>query len=336
MNKVLVTGSSGHLGHALMVKLPSYGYQTIGIDILPSETTTIVGSISDRAFLAKVFQAHPDITHVLHTATLHKPHIGSHSNDQFVQTNVSGTLALLEEAASKAGERCKAFIFTSTTSTFGKALAPKPGQPSAWIDETVIPIPKNIYGITKAAAEDLCELVHRQSGMPVIVLRTSRFFPEADDVDDVREAWDDDNLKVCELTYRRVDIADIVSAHVCALEKASAGEVRWGKYIISAPTPWVRSDEILRRLDGDAADALKDVYPAYEEIFARKGWKFLPRLDRVYDSSKAAEELGWKPEYTFRRAVEAIGRGENWKSELAQQVGKKGYHEKSTGVYTSR
>jgi len=131
MPKVLVTGSSGHLGYALMLKLPSYGYQPIGIDILPSESTTIVGSISDRSFLAKLFQEHRDITHVLHTATLHKPHIVSHSNDQFVQTNISGTLALLEAAASKPGGRCKAFIFTSTTSTFGSALAPRPGQSSS-------------------------------------------------------------------------------------------------------------------------------------------------------------------------------------------------------------
>ncbi|GLB34225.1 putative NAD dependent epimerase dehydratase family protein [Lyophyllum shimeji] len=336
MPKVLVTGSSGHLGHALMLKLPSYGYQPIGIDILPSQSTTIVGSIADRVFLAKLFEEHQDITAVLHTATLHKPHIISHTNDEFVQTNVSGTLALLETAASKPGARCQAFIFTSTTSTFGRALAPRPGEPAAWIDESVVPVPKNIYGITKVAAEDLCELVHRQSGMPVVVLRTSRFFPEPDDADEVRAEWDDENLKVCELAYRRVDIADVVSAHVCALEKAGKGEVRWGRYVVSAPTPFVRCEELMRRLDGDAPAVMREVCPEYEEVFGRRGWRFLPRLDRVYDSSKAVRELGWKPEWTFGRAVEAVARGESWQSELTRQVGKKGYHEETTGVYTTR
>ena len=70
------------------------------------------------------------------------------------------------------------------------------------------PVPRNVYGVTKTAAEDLCELVHRDHGLPVLVLRTSRFFPEGDDRDDVRAAYEDANLKVDELLYRRVDLED--------------------------------------------------------------------------------------------------------------------------------
>jgi UDP-glucose 4-epimerase len=44
-----------------------------------------------------------------------------------------------------------------------------------------VPVPKNIYGVTKVAAESLCELCFRKHRLPVVVLRTSRFFPEADD-----------------------------------------------------------------------------------------------------------------------------------------------------------
>ncbi|NIP22337.1 MAG: NAD(P)-dependent oxidoreductase, partial [Phycisphaerae bacterium] len=51
---------------------------------------------------------------VIHTATLHKPHVGTHSRQEFVDTNISGTLNLLEEASASG---CKAFIYTSTTST---------------------------------------------------------------------------------------------------------------------------------------------------------------------------------------------------------------------------
>ena len=49
------------------------------------------------------------------------------------------------------------FVFTSTTSAFGRALTPLPGEPAAWITEDVVPRPRNIYGVTKTAAEDLCE-----------------------------------------------------------------------------------------------------------------------------------------------------------------------------------
>ena len=111
----------------------------------------------------------------------------------------------------------QAFIFTSTTSTFGDALTPPQGAPAAWITEDVAPIPKNIYGVTKVAAEDLCQLFHRNERLPCLILRTSRFFPEADDVPAMRAAWQDDNLKVNELLYRRVDVEDVVSAHLCAI-----------------------------------------------------------------------------------------------------------------------
>ena len=166
---VLVTGSAGHLGEGLMRSLAEYGHDAHGIDILPSPTTNAAGSICDRAF---VRDAMAGMDAVIHTATLHKPHVGTHGKQDFIDTNVTGTLILLEEAVA-AGVRT--VIFTSTTSAFGAALTPPPGAPAAWIDETVTPVPKNIYGVSKRAAEDLCTLFHRQHGLSCVVLRTSRW-----------------------------------------------------------------------------------------------------------------------------------------------------------------
>src|SRR5258708_28330860 len=67
----------------------------------------------------------------------------------------------------------------------------------------VTPVPKNIYGATKAAAEDLCQLFHRNQGLACMVLRTSRFFPEEDDDGETRRAYSDDNVKLNEYLYRR-------------------------------------------------------------------------------------------------------------------------------------
>src|SRR5213075_3272588 len=146
-----------------------------------------------------------------HSATLHKPHIVSHSNQEFVDVNVTGTLTLLEAAVDAGVE---SFLFTSTTSAFGSALTPTPGEPTAWITEEVTPIPKNIYGVTKVAAESLCELFHRRHRLPVLVLRTSRFFPEPDDDPAISDAYATPNAQANELLYRRADIEDIVSAHL--------------------------------------------------------------------------------------------------------------------------
>jgi nucleoside-diphosphate-sugar epimerase len=331
---VLVTGAAGHLGCALMLSLPSYGYTPIGIDILASETTTHVGSITDRAFVESLFAANPKIRHVLHAATLHKPHVESHTKSEFVDVNITGTLVLLETAASLNPGRIDSFVFVSTTSTFGEALSPKPGSPAAWVDETVTPVPKNIYGVTKVAAEDLCRLVHMQTGLPVLVLRTSRFFPEADDDEGRRAALGDENLKCLELAYRRVDIADVVSA--CVLATRRAREIGWGRYVVSAPPPFPNDAETLRRLDSEAEEVYCECVPGIKEVFREQGWTFLLRLDRVYDSGKAVRELGWEPVYTVRNAVEKIAQGKEWRSELTFRVGRKGYHAVSTGVYTVR
>ncbi len=124
---------------------------------------------------------------------------------------------------------------------------PAEGEPASWITEDVAPIPKNIYGITKLAAENLCELIHRKGGLPCVVLRTARFFPEDDDDRAVRQAFDSDNVKVNELLYRRVDIEDVVAAHLLAISKASA--IGFDRFIISATTPFTRED-----LPGGSAD----------------------------------------------------------------------------------
>src|SRR5688572_7090346 len=109
--KILVTGSSGHLGEALMRTLPGLGHEALGIDITPSRFTQVTGSIADRVLVDDCMRG---IDAVLHAATLHKPHVATHSRQQFVDTNVTGTLNLLEAAVANS---VRAFIFTSTTST---------------------------------------------------------------------------------------------------------------------------------------------------------------------------------------------------------------------------
>ena len=314
--KILVTGSAGHLGEALVRHLRERHVEVVGVDVLDSPFTDVRGSITDRAV---VEQCMAGVTAVLHAATLHKPHVVSHSRQAFVDVNVTGTLHLLEAAVA---HQVRCFIYTSTTSSFGDALTPPAGAPAAWITEDVTPIPKNIYGVTKVAAEDLCRLFHRNQRLPCLVLRTSRFFPEGDDIDHMRSAYEGDNLKVNELLYRRVDVADVVDAHLCAIDKAA--ELGFGRFIISATTPFERADAA--DLGRDAPAVLARRVPGYREIYAARGWEMLPTLDRVYDNERARRLLGWRPNYDFSRALAAVAGGGDWRSPLARAVGAKGYH----------
>ncbi len=319
--QILVTGSAGHLGEALMRTLREMAHEVVGLDILTSPFTDRVGSIVDRATVKECMQG---VNAVLHTATLHKPHIATHSRQEFVDTNVTGTLNLLEEATA-AG--VASFVFTSTTSAFGAALMPPAGEPAAWITEEVRPIPRNIYGVTKVAAEDLCELFHRQHGLACLVLRTSRFFPEEDDNSATRESYEEGNVKANEYLNRRVEIADVVSAHLLATKRAPA--IGFGRYIISATSPFERDE--LGELRTNAAAVVKRKLPDYEAEYARRGWKMFPSIDRVYVNERARRDLGWEPRFDFRYVLDQLKAGADPRSDLARALGSKGYHEDKGG-----
>jgi UDP-glucose 4-epimerase len=319
-HEVLVTGSAGHLGEGLMRRFRAeHRGVVLGVDIKASAFTDRVGSICDRAFVRECMRG---ARTVLHSATLHKPHVATHTKQDFVDTNITGTLVLLEEAVAAGVE---SFIYTSTTSTFGSALTPAVGEPAAWVTEDVTPIPKNVYGVTKFAAESLCELFSRTERLPVIVLRTSRFFPEDDDNAETRARYETPNAQANELLYRRADIDDIVDAHLLAMSKAR--DIGFRRYIISATTPFRRSD--LPALRSNAPAVVRELFPDCEALYAARNWTLFPEIDRVYVNDLAVKELGWQPRYDFRHVLECLKAGADFRSPLARAVGNKGYHSKT-------
>src|SRR4029078_221175 len=82
---ILVTGSAAHLGEALMRTLRAQGRAVRGLDIKPSAFTDIVGSITDRSTARDAMRG---VFGVIHTATLHKPHVATHSRQDFIDSNV--------------------------------------------------------------------------------------------------------------------------------------------------------------------------------------------------------------------------------------------------------
>jgi UDP-glucose 4-epimerase len=314
--RVLITGSTGHLGEALVRTLQKTSHEVVGLDVVASNFTSEVGSLAARSHVRRCMEG---VNAVLHTASLHKPHVITHSRQDFIDTNITGTLNLLEEAAS-AG--VQSFVFTSTTSAFGRALAPPAGAPAAWITEDVTPVPKNIYGVTKAAAEDLCEFFHRDHGLACLILRTSRFFPEEDDCEATRQAYEDHNVKANEYLYRRVDLEDVVSAHLLALERAPS--IGFGRYIITATTPFLPDDLLDLRVN--APLVVRQRVPEYEVEYRRRGWKMFPSIDRVYVNDRARKDLDWRPRYDFSYVLNCLRAGVDPRSALSRAVGSKGYH----------
>lgn len=313
---ILVTGSGGHLGEAIVRTIRARGRTVHGVDLKKSPFTDAVGSITDPGFIRTQMKG---VTAVIHSATLHKPHVATHSRQDFIDTNVTGTLNLLEAAVAAGVRR---FVFTSTTSAFGSQLRPEAGGPAVWVTEDLPPVPKNIYGATKLMAEHLGELFVRERGLPVIVLRTSRFFPEDDDDAAVRTSYSLENAQANELLHRRLDIEDAVSAHLLAIEKAH--EIGFARYVVSATSPFERSH--LAMLARDATSVVRQLYPECEQLYAVRGWRLPDRIDRVYVNERARRDLGWSPRYDFAHVLTSLRDGQTFRSALAHQVGSKGYH----------
>ncbi len=190
---------------------------------------------------------------MIHGGALHKPDIVRYPNQTFIDVNSSGTLNLLEAAVANKASR---FVFTSTTSLMiSTAIREARGETAVWIDEEMAPLePRNIYGVTKLAAEQLCRLIHADHGLPVVILRTSRFFPEDDDT---HLALSGENMKANELLHRRLTVEDAAEAHIVALERAP--EIGFGMFIASAPTPFAR-DEVAA-LKADAPAVIATAFP---------------------------------------------------------------------------
>ncbi len=312
----VVTGSSGHLGEALVRTLRTAGDDVVGVDRRPSPWTDRTVPITDGAAVREVVDG---ADAVVHTAALHKPHVGTHDRRAFVDVNVTGTLTLLE-AAADAG--VGAFVLTSTTSAFGQSLSAPDGGPAVWVTEATTSVARNVYGATKTAAEDLARVVHHRDGLPVVVLRTSRFFPEADDDPRVRAAHGRDNHQANELLHRRVDLADVVAAHHRAVERAPVAG--FGRYVISATTPFARADRAQLAVDAPAVLARR--FPDQPSLYADRGWEPPATIGRVYVNDRARRELGWRPEVDFARVLDCLRGGTDWRSDLARTVGAKGYH----------
>ena len=155
----------------------------------------------------------------------------------------------------------------------------------------------------------------------MVILRTSRFFPEPDDRDDVRRLRRREP-KVNELLYRRVDLEDVVSAH--RLRARARRAIGFGRYIISATTPFMPDD--LVALHTDAPPVVARHVARYEAAYERLGWRMFDTIERVYVNAAARRDLGWAPQYDFAYALERLAAGEEWRSELALAVGAKGYH----------
>lgn len=281
--KILVTGSGGRVGRAIRERLRGGGHQVLGYDLRGGADTDIVADIRDRAALDAALAGAEAVVHV---AALHAPHVGIRSDADFEAINVEAT-ELLARLVREHGIR--RLVFTSTTALYGAGAAQ---PPAAWVDEDTVPRPRTIYHHTKIAAERLLEEAAVRDGVALTILRMSRCFPEP-------APW-----MAAYRLHRGIDARDVAEAHALALAHGAPGVRR---FIVSGETPFRRADAAA--LMEDAPSVLRRRAPDLVAAFAANGWPLPAAIDRVYDSSRALRELGWKPRHGFREVLAQLAAG---------------------------
>ncbi|MBH1934236.1 NAD(P)-dependent oxidoreductase [Streptomyces sp. AV19] len=260
-----MTGSSGRVGSALAAAFGAAGWAVRGVDRVPGCRTGVVGDLRDRR-VRRVALESADV--LVHAAALHAPHVGRLPDEEFRAVNVGVTAELLDDAAHFDVRRV---LYISSTSVYGHALVPT--DRAVWVDERLKPLPRDIYDETKLAAEELVAAC----GVPYVTLRIARCFPEPLPV------------RARHLLHRAVDVADVADAGVLAAAHATVN----GTFNISGPHPFHREDCLA--LHRDAGAVLAGRAPDVLKAFRDRGWPVPDRLDRVYDSTAAANAFGYRP-----------------------------------------
>jgi UDP-glucose 4-epimerase len=280
--KVLVTGSGGRVGQAIVVRLRDDGLTVTTLDRQPQSQPTWIGDVGDSALLESAMKG---IDAVIHTAALHAPHVGKVDDSVFERINISATKTLIDIAIHAGVQR---IIYTSTTALYGHTNAEE-GR-AAWLTEESIARPKTIYHRTKLAAEASLTDAAGQHGLIVRSLRMSRCFPES---------------AATMATYRLhrgVDARDVAHAHALALmHTQTQPSINFDSFIISGSTPFLNEDA--NALFFDAAAVLQRRAPALVDAFAQRGWALPTSIDRVYDAGKAWRDLGWKTQFGFEEVL---------------------------------
>jgi UDP-glucose 4-epimerase len=176
----LITGGAGFIGSHVAKHCLKLGHQVVVMDDLsggfadqvPAGAEFVEGSVTDHELVGRLFTEH-QFDYVYHLAAYAAEGL-SHFIRRFnYSVNLIGTVNLINEAV-KAGTSC--FVFTSSIAVYGKGQVP--------MQEGMVPMPEDPYGISKYACElDLASARH-MFGLPFIVFRPHNVYGEHQNLGD--------------------------------------------------------------------------------------------------------------------------------------------------------
>lgn len=184
MKKILVTGSSGFIGHNIVKMLD--GYDVIGLDNYDTYATidrdeldvliTERQAISNNSGMFTEFERDlryeyisdlEDLDAIIHTASFPRQHEVALDNIRATQTMTIGLWTALMMA-----EKCKKFVFISSSMVYGDF--------PNFVDESHHTDPTTLYGILKETGEKIVRDHCTKNGIPFVIIRPSAVYGERD------------------------------------------------------------------------------------------------------------------------------------------------------------
>ncbi len=299
MLKILVTGADGFIGSHLVEKLVNNGYQVRAfvhynsfnswgwLDQIPANIKqnldVFSGDIRDPNGVRKAVK---DCDIVLHLAALIAIPFSYHSPNTYVDTNIKGTLNLLQAALDSGVQK---FIHTSTSEVYGSAqFVP--------ITEEHPLVGQSPYSATKIAADQLAYSFYTSFDLPVLIARPFNTYGPRQSARAViptiitQLASGTGEIKLGSVSPTRDFnyVKDTVGAYIASIE-SSAGVGDVFNFGSNFEVSIGQTAEIIANLMGLSVTIETD------EIRLRPDKS---EVDRLYSSnSKARKILGWQPQY---------------------------------------
>ena len=311
---VLVTGADGFIGSHLVEALVRSGhsvratvmYNSLGhwgwLDKAPDDIKRELDVVAlDIRDPHRVEKATEGIDTVLHLASLIAIPYSYNSPDSYVQTNVQGTLNLLQSALkSDVG----LFVHTSTSEVYGSAQ-------QVPISEKHPVVGQSPYSATKIGADQMAESFYRSFELPVVTLRPFNTYGPRQSARAIiptiitQITSGQTEIKLGSLTPTRdfTWVGDIVYGFLAATK--SIGSV--GEVINLGSGEEISIGDLVKQI---ARLMNKQVTVVTDAERVRPDKSEVDRL--VCDSSKAKEMLGWEPQVTL---VEGLSKTIEWFSD---------------------
>ncbi len=320
MTTWLVTGGAGFIGGNFVLDAVGRGIKVVNLDALTyagnrdtlasldgdANHVFVHGDIGDRALVARLLAEHRPDAVVNFAAESHVDR-SIDGPAAFIQTNVVGTLALLEAVRdhwkSLEGETRQAFRFlhVSTDEVYGSL-----GETGKFTEETPY-APNSPYSASKAASDHLVRAFHHTYGLPTLTTNCSNnygpyHFPEKLIPLVIAKALAGEPLPVYG-DGRQVRDWLFVSDH-CAAIRTVLAKGRVGETYNVGGNAEMQNIEVVHAICAllDRRRPREDGLPRASQVTHVAD---RPGHDRRYaiDASKLRDELGWEPAYTFERGI---------------------------------